>query len=440
MVEYGSTKIMMVPDSIARVYILDRYKKESFCDFPLDKTTPPLTADMYQSIGRVIPPTLPRRASHIEEVLSNWFISQKKRNDWISEIGTTLGNELNKEIPNMDHVEIDNSIASPQSCQIDTLPPNGQGELNVVGFNAGRGVHWAEFAEMIELMPELQKPDIVVLNEMDIGMARSGNIHTTRKLAFRLGMNYAWGLEFIELTNGSWEEQNQTKGMENALGLHGNAILSRCPMYDPMIYRDKLDERYFSNKKFTGNAHGAEKRLGGRMGLFVRSGQNLKKSASVNNDILSLGPNLIVGSVHKLKESTHREEIWEYLGFGSFPNITVDMKVKQVGISRYNNTIGVVASGDLESRGFCTESGLRNLDKPQKHRTFPADCEKQQLGLWRGDQFCGNMKVLNNDRSILPCYKAPISSQGDNAHNINGVQISDHSIIQISLSMPTSGG
>ena len=87
--------------------------------------------------------------------------------------------------------------------------------------------------------------------------------------------------------------------------------------------------------------------------------------------------------------------------------------MKQVGISRYNNSIGVVASGDLESRGFCTESGLRNLDKPQKHRTFPADCEKQQLGLWRGDQFCGNMKVLNDDRSILPCYKAPISSQRD---------------------------
>ena len=116
------------------------------------------------------------------------------------------------------------------------------------------------------------------------------------------------------------------------------------------------------------------------------------------------------------------------------------MKVKQVGISRYNNNIGVVASGDLESRGFCTESGLRNLDKPQKHNTFPADCEKQQLGLWRGDQFCGNMKVLNDDRSILPCYKAPISSQRDNAHNNNGVQISDHSIIQTSLSMPTSGG
>ena len=107
------------------------------------------------------------------------------------------------------------------------------------------------------------------------------------------------------------------------------------------------------------------------------------------------------------------------------------MKVKQVGKSRYNNNIGVVASGDLESRGFCRESGLRNLDKPQKHNTFPADCEKQQLGLWRGDQFCGNMKVLNDGRRILPCYKA---------HNINSVQISDHSIIQISLSMPTSGG
>jgi hypothetical protein len=41
-------------------------------------------------------------------------------------------------------------------------------ELYIIGFNASRGEYWAEFAEMIELLPELNK---LIMNEMDIGMA-----------------------------------------------------------------------------------------------------------------------------------------------------------------------------------------------------------------------------------------------------------------------------
>ena len=117
-----------------------------------------------------------------------------------------------------------------------------------MNFNAERGRYWREFADIILSMDEEEAPDIVILNEMDIGMARSGNIHTTRKLAFRLKMNYAWGLEFVELTNGNHEEQNRTVGATNALGLHGNAILSTCKIVDPIVVRDPLDEIYFSNK------------------------------------------------------------------------------------------------------------------------------------------------------------------------------------------------
>jgi hypothetical protein len=439
MVEYGPTQIMLVPDHVASAYVLERYKKTSFCDFPLDMTTPHLPAKIYESIGRATPPILPHRASYIEEALSKWYISERQRNQWLSEIGgggKTKGNELTStQVPNLDHIEIDNSIVgpSPQSCcQIGSKPGR---ELNVISFNAGRGTYWAEFAEMIESMPELQKPDIIILNAMDIGMARSGNVHTTRKLAFRLGMNYAWGLEFVELTTGNWEEQNTTKGMQNALGLHGNAILSTCPMYDPMIVRDKLDERYFSNNtKFSGNATGAEKRLGGRMGLFVRTGNRPERSFN-ENDPSSAPPHVIVGSVHKLETSggAHREKMWEYLGFGAFPNGTRDEKRIQEGVPQNNNTLGIVMSGDAATRDFCTESGLRNLDdRPQtqkQHKTFPADCEKQQVGLWRDDQFCGNMQMLKDDQTILPCYESPVSQ----ATNTSGVQISDHSIIQITL-------
>ena len=434
-VDYGPTKIMIVPDSVGRKYVLDRYKKEEFCDFPFDKTSPRLSATSYHETGRATPPILPRHASQMNAALANWYISQKVRDDWLMEIGNTPGNKLNEKVPNLDEVEIDNTIAIPESCHIAGSVSQSSERANhqvlkVVGFNAGRGTYWAEFAEMVEAMPELEKPDLIILNEMDIGMARSGNIHTTRKLAFRLGMNYAWGLEFVELSNGSWQEQNQTEGMKNAMGLHGNAILSRCPMYDPVIYRDKLDERYFSHKRFSGNAQGSEKRLGGRMGLFVRTGEMVMTDLNSSKDHAST-PHVIVGSVHKLEEKTYRKEIWDYLGFGKFPNITDDENLTEKGVSAIGDTatLGIITSGDLASRGFCTQSGLSNLDKPQKHRTFPADCKTQRLGNWRGDQFCGNMKVSGDDQSILPCYESTAASPSFN----ETVQISDHSIIQISL-------
>merc|ERR1719262_1998750 len=104
-------------------------------------------------------------------------------------------------------------------------------------------------------------------------------------------MNYAWGLEFVELTNGNAAEQELTKGMNNLLGLHGNAILTKCPLKEPTIVRDRLGDIYFSERATHGNAYGKEKRLGGRMALF----------ASIEDPVLK--QTIRVGSIHKLGET-----------------------------------------------------------------------------------------------------------------------------------------
>lgn len=85
---------------------------------------------------------------------------------------------------------------------------------------------------MIQAKDSLIRPDVIILTKMDIGMARRGNVHTVRKLAFELGMNSAWGLEYVELTNGNAEEQTATEDMDNSVGLTGNAILSCCKLFD----------------------------------------------------------------------------------------------------------------------------------------------------------------------------------------------------------------
>ena len=77
--------------------------------------------------------------------------------------------------------------------------------------------------------------DIVLATEMDRGMARSGQRHTTRDLAEQLSMGHIFGVEFVELALGDRFETAAAEGQSNADGLHGNAILSRWPLRRPAL-------------------------------------------------------------------------------------------------------------------------------------------------------------------------------------------------------------
>lgn len=97
--------------------------------------------------------------------------------------------QLQARIPEVNQVEVDNSIS--QSPELS--------ELRLTAWNMLRGRHWREGAEFLREHPLLRGPDVLFLSEMDLGMARSGNEHTVRELALALGMNYAYGVEFLEL-------------------------------------------------------------------------------------------------------------------------------------------------------------------------------------------------------------------------------------------------
>jgi endonuclease/exonuclease/phosphatase family metal-dependent hydrolase len=111
--------------------------------------------------------------------------------------------------------------------------------------------------------------DILLLSETDIGMARSGNRHTTADLAAALDMGYAYGVEFVELGLGDDREREWHKGQRNHAGLHGNAILSRLPLYDLALIRLDAGGRWFADR-INGKASGIQRRLGGRMALAGR--------------------------------------------------------------------------------------------------------------------------------------------------------------------------
>lgn len=96
------------------------------------------------------------------------------------------------------------------------------------------------FLEQAEL---LRNADVIVLNEVDWGLKRSDYRNVAEDLARKLKMNYAFGVQFIELSPIQFEEEftavdPQQKEIlelikvdpERYKGLHGLAILSRFPL------------------------------------------------------------------------------------------------------------------------------------------------------------------------------------------------------------------
>ncbi len=108
--------------------------------------------------------------------------------------------------------------------------------------------------------------DIVLLSEVDCGMARTQQRHTTADMAKALGMHYAFGVEFFELGLGSPTELEFCKDDHNALGWHGNAILSRAPFTKVAMLR--LDDHgHWFCPEF--GADPGQPRVGGRMALLA---------------------------------------------------------------------------------------------------------------------------------------------------------------------------
>ena len=165
--------------------------------------------------------TLPSRAFDIPAALEPLLaqLTPERQRELKANPRNLTADELTASIEHLDLVDVDNTVVPAGSVSPARLPQL----LRVAELNAERGRYWCEFAVQIRSTPALADVDIWLLNEFDLGMARSEQQHTVRLLAYALGLNYAWSTEFIELTNGNRNEQRRTHGMQNRWGLHGNA-------------------------------------------------------------------------------------------------------------------------------------------------------------------------------------------------------------------------
>ncbi|RWE03080.1 MAG: endonuclease, partial [Mesorhizobium sp.] len=134
---------------------------------------------------------------------------------------------------------------------------DGAGEsLTVMAWNVERLRHVQAIAETIAA----QAPDVVLLTEVDKGMARSGNGHPLSLLADRLGHAFAYGVEFVELGTGNETEQSAAGEARNEEGFHGNAVTSAVPLRRPMLIRLDAAGGWFRLER-------GQPRIGGRMAI-----------------------------------------------------------------------------------------------------------------------------------------------------------------------------
>jgi endonuclease/exonuclease/phosphatase family metal-dependent hydrolase len=114
-------------------------------------------------------------------------------------------------------------------------PPADPTRLKAVQWNVEHG-NWYEQVERALLThPQLANADLLMFNEIDLGMARAGNRDVTSDLAAALGLHAAWAPLFLETTPGRDDDPAMAAGRSNQESLFGLAVLSRHPIGEVRI-------------------------------------------------------------------------------------------------------------------------------------------------------------------------------------------------------------
>ncbi len=172
-----------------------------------------------------------------------------------------------------------------------------------------------EVAGEAALLPEA---DVLVLNEVDWGMKRTRYANVVEELAAALGMNYAYGVEFVEIdplslgteTFDGVPEKERAALVENIQvdrarykGLHGSAVLSRYRLDNVRLvpYRVQGHDWYGDEKKQVTRLEWGKRTLGEKVFLEkvtreVRRGGRMMLLADIADPDLPGGKVTIVAT------------------------------------------------------------------------------------------------------------------------------------------------
>jgi len=129
-------------------------------------------------------------------------------------------------------------------------PPSS---VRVVNWNIDRGL---QLQQVIEFLAST-KADIIHLQESDLNARRTHRVNVAREISRKLQMNYVFGREFQELTQGS----------PASPAYHGQATLSRWPLSNSRILRFQKQSNFWHPHWFLPRIEPFQERIGGRLAL-----------------------------------------------------------------------------------------------------------------------------------------------------------------------------
>lgn len=191
--------------------------------------------------------------------------------------------------------------------------------------------------EVLEEAELLRQADVVVLNEADWGLKRSGYRHVAEELARAAGMNYAFGVEFVEvdpISTGTERFEGMKPGERREVldivrvdpkrfrGLHGNAILSRYPLENVRLvpFRSQGHDWYADEKAGVSKLEKLKRDVGNEVLLSkvrreVRRGGRMMLLAEIADAELPGGRATVVAThlENRAAPSERREQLKELL-------------------------------------------------------------------------------------------------------------------------------
>lgn len=245
------------------------------------------------------------------------------------------------------------------------------GSIRVVDWNINRGLRLSGIIDFLGSTGA----DLIMLQECDLNARRTHRLNIAREIAQKLQMNYVFGREFQELTQGS----------SDSPAYHGQATLSRWPLSNPRIIRFKKQSNFWRPRWFLPDIEPLQERIGGRMALMTEVSVASRTLVSYNLHLESRGDD-------RLRCSQLNECLDDAI--------------------RYNPTLPVILAGDFNLDVFrtaaahaVTKARFHSVFSGQPSRTTPGSIfDRGRVIDWiftrgpaRGDSACVHSSVLASD-------------------------------------------
>src|SRR6266436_4074064 len=158
-------------------------------------------------------------------------------------------------------------------------PPSS---LGIVDWNIDRG---QQLRGVIDFLASTNA-DILILQEADLNARRTHRLNIAKEIARKLQMNYVFGREFQELTQGS----------RASPAYHGQATLCRWPLSNSRILRFQKQSNFWLPHWFLPEIEPFQERIGGRLALVCDANIAGKTMVTYNLHLESRGDNALRGA------------------------------------------------------------------------------------------------------------------------------------------------